>query len=249
MADRARVLARCTQYDTLASSHALHTMVGEPSPSGAFDDLYALYDRGLVAFASPQHHVYMGLRQLAQVSRCPFCSQRDVATLDHYLPRATYPEISVFPRNLIPCCWGCNTKKWTHVPANSREQFFHPYYDNWNTFHLLRADVQIGTYVDVLFLIDISAAPPEIAERAEFHLNRLELDELYTSNAASELRSRKLKFMREFVAGGALGLRQDLLDEAASCSGQPNTWRFALYNALANNAAFYTGGFQLIDDL
>ena len=248
IADRPRVFDRCTHYETLCLLHVLHTMIGEPSPQGVYDDLYRLYDNDLVPLAGVRHYVYMGLRQLAQVLRCPLCSQRDVATLDHYLPRATYPEFSVFPRNLVPCCWMCNLKKGTHVPAGSNEQLFHPYYDNWSTFHLLRADVQIGTYVDVLFYIDSSAAPAEVAERAEFHLSRLVLDELYTANAASELRSRKLKFRKEFLAGGAYGLRRDLQDEAASCSADPNTWRSALYRALADSAPFYAGGFESIDD-
>lgn len=45
------------------------------------------------------------------VARCPFCGISELSTLDHYLPKELYPEFSVFPKNLVPSCAVCNTRK------------------------------------------------------------------------------------------------------------------------------------------
>ena len=43
---------------------------------------------------------------MAQVERgiCPICGVRLASTLDHYLPKAKVPTLSVTPSNLIPAC-------------------------------------------------------------------------------------------------------------------------------------------------
>ena len=42
---------------------------------------------------------------------CPNCTIEKVASLDHYIPKDEFPEFSVNPINLIPCCSTCNSKK------------------------------------------------------------------------------------------------------------------------------------------
>ena len=45
---------------------------------------------------------------------CPMCGGFGNGTLDHYLPKDTYPEFSVFSKNLIPAC-NCNNLRGTTV--------------------------------------------------------------------------------------------------------------------------------------
>lgn len=42
---------------------------------------------------------------------CPNCTINDSCQLDHYVPKGSFPEFSVNPLNLIPCCSRCNLKK------------------------------------------------------------------------------------------------------------------------------------------
>jgi len=65
-----------------------------------------------------------------ELSHCPFCSSLGVPdTLDHFLPKDTYPEYAIFSHNLIPCCDSCNRAKSTKVLKNGKRIFLHPYYD------------------------------------------------------------------------------------------------------------------------
>ncbi|GAL80014.1 EA31 gene protein [Algibacter lectus] len=46
-----------------------------------------------------------------RINDCPNCTIEKVASLDHYIPKDEFPEFSVNPVNLIPCCSTCNSKK------------------------------------------------------------------------------------------------------------------------------------------
>lgn len=250
LADRARVIDRCAEYEMSAPLHRLNEVLGEPSPEGldVYNAMVDLYEDHMVKVDGVQRYVYLGVKGRSDLNRCPFCLQRDVSTLDHYLPKTTFPEFSVFPLNLVPSCSMCNQKKLDWVAAVPEQLLFHPYYDFWDSYPLLRASIHIGNYVDIEFYIDADAAPEEVARRAAFHFAKLELNAIYASYAASELRSRKRKFQSEYLTGGAGGLQRDLAEEAASCAQEPNTWRRALYLALSESIQFVELGFEAIED-
>lgn len=42
---------------------------------------------------------------------CQYCTLNSAKGLDHYIHKDKYPEYSVNPLNLIPCCPECNSKK------------------------------------------------------------------------------------------------------------------------------------------
>lgn len=57
-------------------------------------------------------------------SVCQYCGINDASTMDHYLPKAIYPEYSVHSLNLIPCCSDCNLLKnneWLDVKIKNRK--------------------------------------------------------------------------------------------------------------------------------
>jgi hypothetical protein len=102
--------------------------------------------------------------------------------------------------------------------------------------------------VDVDFYIDPDAAPDDIVERAQKHFDRLALADLYSSNAAVELISKRNVFLEHFEAGGAEALEAELEREAKSrLAPFRNAWQSALYRALADSDAFCTGGFVNIE--
>ncbi|ODP27257.1 hypothetical protein PTI45_03382 [Paenibacillus nuruki] len=62
--------------------------------------------------------------------KCQYCCIDTPITFDHYLPKSQYPELSINPLNLIPCCASCNLKKrekW--IDDNNNRLFLNMYYD------------------------------------------------------------------------------------------------------------------------
>ncbi|OCL99589.1 hypothetical protein AAX29_00634 [Aliarcobacter thereius] len=68
-----------------------------------------------------------------ELSLCPFCSEAGKPnTLDHFLPKNTYPEFSILSKNLVPACDACqkiNAKGSKVFNLKGKRLFLHPYYD------------------------------------------------------------------------------------------------------------------------
>lgn len=60
---------------------------------------------------------------------CPYCGMDTPRTIDHYLPKADFPEFSIYPPNLIPCCGYCNQKKSKVWRQNGKRTFINLYFD------------------------------------------------------------------------------------------------------------------------
>ncbi|MBU1376327.1 MAG: hypothetical protein KKE02_14725 [Alphaproteobacteria bacterium] len=70
------------------------------------------------------------IRDTAGLKCCPMCGSGTTGTLDHYLPRAVYPEFSIFSLNLVPACSHCNSgEKGSTITGDDDEYFLHPYFD------------------------------------------------------------------------------------------------------------------------
>lgn len=63
-------------------------------------------------------------------NNCPYCGLDKPRTIDHYLPKSAFPEFSVFPPNLIPCCSHCNQKKSSTWLKEGKRQYINLYFDN-----------------------------------------------------------------------------------------------------------------------
>lgn len=60
---------------------------------------------------------------------CPYCGLDKPRTIDHYLPKDDFPEFSIYPLNLIPCCSYCNQKKSTTWKEDGKRTFINLYFD------------------------------------------------------------------------------------------------------------------------
>jgi hypothetical protein len=204
-------------------------------------ELGGLYSRVLVK--GGERALYLRLRG-------PLCGQRDVKTLDHYLPKDDFPELAVFPGNLTPSCFGCNHAKLNYRAEEADDRLFHPYFDDWSEYRLLRATVNVGARVTTSYAI---RTPPgveiEIVHRARRHFEELALGALYEEHAAVDLVERKEMFRSTFEADGANGLKAELEREAQSRSRfNRNSWQSALYRALSQSDEFCDQGFEHIDE-
>lgn len=88
----------------------------------------------------PQSHKEIDLMRSKSVnSLCPMCGSMHRGSLDHILPKAIYPEFSLFTRNLVPAC-KCNQSKGV-TSATNGSRILHPYYDEILKERLLIAKI------------------------------------------------------------------------------------------------------------
>lgn len=74
------------------------------------------------------------LRKKNKLLACPVCGELGrPRTLDHCLPKTTYPEFAINLLNLVPACDWCQGEKLAdYKNAAGARSFLHPYYDEVN---------------------------------------------------------------------------------------------------------------------
>lgn len=87
------------------------------------EGLKADYSRNLKALA------YIAeIRDELSPDVCPMCGSFGTGQADHFVPKKTYPEFSLFARNLVPAC-KCNQTKLTAYKNADGARILHPYFD------------------------------------------------------------------------------------------------------------------------
>jgi len=172
---------------------------------------------------------------------CPYCSANSIKDMDHFLPQNLsngFPEFSILPINLVPACPYCNEAKLAIVSSLPEEQFVHPYYENINT-RWLYASI---TYEDgePIFCFYVKYSDDEIKrQRLEFQFKTLKLQELYKENAEVEYNNMKASWV-DLRKKNSTGLQEEILEKAESCAKyNQNSWKTAMYYALAEDKRFY----------
>jgi len=236
-------------YDTIASSNSLFTMVSSTNVNGivSVDEMEKLYDRKLVKKGQPGRKHYEKIKLSAKYNVCPLCDHRTVTTLDHILPKSLYPTFAVTPFNLVPACGDCNKIKSTYASTSSDDEVVHPYYDDISNEKFLFASlIEDRGNPSFTFYIKTSSPESTIERRLKKHLELLELNELYVANAARKLASINYRLSKLFQNGGKQSVHEHLKEEYDSnfqCN--KNSWETAMYEIIYNNDWFCDGGFKL----
>lgn len=184
---------------------------------------------------------------------CPACGEDGTPnTLDHYLPKQTYPEFSITAWNLFPMCDICQGEKSTKtVNAANERLFLHPYFDQFMDAQVL--ELEIGTPYNAP--TSISVAPHNALAAAESALVGRHLDELNIAKRFNHFFKseylRLLRLVRDIRADGMdvtamLGyFRRNARDKSI------NSWGHVFYTAVLSNAALmdYLRDGQLPADL
>lgn len=83
--------------------------------------LIGMYESGLHTCGDIKDEIYFN-----GLLTCPYCGNIGTPdTIDHYLPKADYPEFSIFSDNLVPSCFHCNNNR--KDKPNIKETM-HPYF-------------------------------------------------------------------------------------------------------------------------
>lgn len=196
--------------------------------------------------SSPVRKKYYDVLMLAPDNgTCPMCGQRDVSTLDHYLPKAKNPRLAVTPVNLIPACKECNYVKGEYHPETKEKQFIHPYYDKLPDKIWLTANLEETRPPALKFYI----SPPNdfdliLANRLRWHFEKLKLASLYASQAGRTFSGIANKLQSAWDRGGKDEVRFVLNEDATSWSkSDQNSWQAVMFRTLANSDWFCEEGF------
>lgn len=242
------VAVAARRYERLATVVQLHTFpsvlnIGRVNQN----ELKKVYDPRMVNKNYPARAIYDEIKMAPPYGICPFCNEREIGQLDHHLPKKFFPVLSVVPLNLVPICQGCNFTKTSIRPINREDQTFHPYFDDFDSDRWLGAEVMESTPAALIFGI---RRPVHWEEMKFFrlinHFNNLKLGTFYTTRAATELRNIQGSLTDLYSKGGTDEVRNHLIREYNSrLNADLNSWRTAMYEALANSTWFCGGGFNL----
>lgn len=190
-------------YVASASTGELYTIQAIPNPRNddpivigtlKKSDLLKLYNTYFVNQDKPGRIIYDALMAAAN-EKCPFCGGIGrPRNLDHYLPKAHFPQFSVLPVNLVPSCRDCNMDgKGEDFATTEEAQVLQPYLDNDRYFNeqwiCARYIAGIGVEPGV---IEFFVQPPEHWEnaqkrRVEKHFNDFDLVLRFSKEAGPRL--------------------------------------------------------------
>lgn len=243
------IVEAANELEEKVTTGQLHTIIRETIINGnvTSTELQSVYDR-MVRKETLGRKVYDKLIISSPLGICPLCSHREVTQIDHYLPKAEYPRLSVVPINLVPSCSDCNKSKLTKFPQTPEEETLHPYFDNIENDIWLTAIIIQSNPASFQFQV----TPPEhwgqlLSDRVRFHFDSLSLNKLYSTQAAVELVQINFRLNNIYDVSGAAGVRQYLLEGAESRShANLNSWQAAMYKAMAADNWFCDGGFRIL---
>lgn len=175
---------------------------------------------------------------------CPMCGITLPKTFDHYLPAEKFPEFSVHPLNLVPCCATCNSIKnddW--LCAAGRRRYLHAYSDaipdTSFLYVTLHKDPVLPGVGATFSLCKPAGVTDGLWRLIESHFRKLNLIERYNERSNDEV-SEILSDCRSHVAAGGLDARAFLslqADDRAAVYGR-NHWIAVLMAAVVAHADF-----------
>lgn len=147
-------------YDHAFQANSLESLDKKTWTDAESTDLLSLYNYRHASFRRLRESIICSERNRRN-DTCPICGLDRVSTLDHFLPQSHFPEYSIHPRNLVPCCSVCNGHKsecWHHT---GHRAVWNPYLDT----------VPVDAYLKCR--ITMSDSLPE----ATFHLEQGHIDD------------------------------------------------------------------------
>jgi hypothetical protein len=180
-----------------------------------------------------------GLRKSA-TGACPVCGSDGTGTLDHYLPKAIFPEFSFFSKNLVPACSKCNARKLAVVRgAAFDERAIHPYFDAIAGTRLMTVEVSPPFEVP-RFRAVATPLPDPLARTVTWHIDNVVRPagiESHCQQRWSRLIGKPKLHLR--VQPVEAEVRAELIakaEQAADSAASINSWESCFYDGLARSA-------------
>lgn len=173
---------------------------------------------------------------------CPACGEDGTPnTLDHYLPKTSYPEFAVTPSNLFPMCDICQGKKGARTVADEGDRLFlHPYFDHFLAEQVVQLSIGVPYNAPASIELSVSdAVAPEHRAVISRHLETLHISQRYHHFFRTEY-IRLLRLVFE--------IRQHQQDVANhiqmfrwhASTKSVNSWGHVFYDGVARNKELMT---------
>lgn len=240
-------------YEDAATNSTIHLLM-ESDFQSRFPKMHAMnsneelkntYTSRFSGKKSAGYSVYLQLVNSETI--CPLCGHRPTGSLDHVLPKASYPMLAVTPINLVPSCVKCNGSKLEKVAKKEEDVLLNPYFDDVDDDEWLVAEVIETRPLGVRFLID----PPShwnliMVARVKNHFKSFGLANLYAVEVARILipfQASLKRHGRDFGSDGVSRFLKEMSD--GHRSAHRNTWQGALFQALSESDWYCSGGYLL----
>jgi hypothetical protein len=163
---------------------------------------------------------------------CPACGELGRPnTLDHYLPKGTYPHFALTPANLFPMCDACQSKKLEKTGDAVDPRFFlHPYFDAFAQGQILKLSIH-PPFESPTFALAPHDVSAEEAGLVASHLRELHIPARYVKFFSDEHRRllRNVSRMRAKEQNVLATLEAWAFDAA---DPTPNSWQHVFYDGV-----------------
>ncbi len=239
-----RVVAAGNAYVAALQTGRPDTVAKMPMSVEEQREISKVYDARLVSKTGIERHTYDQVKAL--VGKCPYCGFGEVWEVDHYLPKNTFPELNILPKNLVPICHPCNHIKLMNLPEASNKSLLHPYFDNLPMERWLFADLTIEEGGPVLeYHVRLDSGHGAISERLGHHFEKLKLSHRMKVQSAQilvEIQATIEEFLGEMGPDGLKEHFQSAGEKIFRTHG--NTMEMAAYFAAAENENYCSGAYR-----
>ncbi|MEK4524578.1 HNH endonuclease [Paenibacillus sp. FSL H8-0104] len=127
-------------------------------------------------------------------STCPYCDihdmEFDIASIDHFIPKARYPLLAIYPKNLVVACSACNDrikKEKLYLPI------IHPYFNNLDDYFCFTYKNNV---IEFEFLDHISVGD---REKVENFFKLFNIEKRYNRYCQKKLKRLKEEIQRNVI--------------------------------------------------
>ena len=194
--------------------------------------------KSLIGLYSPKSHK-LPYEQLEKIRKhngllvCPTCGEAGrPRTLDHYLPKDSFPEFSITLLNLTPMCDWCQGEKWEeYVTPEGSKNYIHPYFDDVN-IPLYRIVFETPYSSPIISYEVINGLPIDMQGLVKNHLEGINFLTRFKGFFKTKYTSilRRAKDSRD---EGTVGLKESLnMFLAMEEEKAVNSWEAVLYRSV-----------------
>lgn len=203
-------------------------------------ELIKIYEQYFVPTKKPARKIYNALLNSAK-DKCPFCGGIGTPrNLDHFLPKAHFPQFSFLPRNLVPVCRDCNMDgKSDSYATNAADQLIQPYSDKDIFFaeQWVFANYHVENNEEPGAFLYFTVPPEAWSEvdklRVQKHFKDFDLAKRYAIKAAEQLGTVLIQIKKMKQAGNEMAdVKSLLLQSGVEAAPFVNHWQTGMYQAL-----------------
>lgn len=179
------------------------------------------------------------------VVMCPMCTIDTIGSFDHILPKEEYAEFADHPKNLIPCCTTCNSKKNMYWKENDTFLFLNLYLDDIpKQQYLFLSVIQTESWPILRFSIkNENGIDENFFKRISSHYTRLDLCRRFEEASGqylSEIQDSIHTLKEMGIADD--DIKKNIIGRCSKLELRegPNYWKVVLLKNIASNSILYS---------